>query len=302
MNDDIQLQWDQVPHDDDDSGEDAPQDVELEECGQLDSYDDEFVSSYQRISLEDEPEQRQMPWALDMLFYPMNGPGLTIIGIVVGLPLILAAAATVFMALGPLMLIGLLFMYINFIVIIPICVSYMFWYFGLCINTSAYGQVRAPETLALDADGGVLDLIWIAFKLIGCTVLFLGAGAVYYLIQRRMDLWFYLVTVLGIFVYPMAVLSLVMHDSLAGVNPWIIARSIIKTFRQYCLVCIVYLLLVVIVAACFGLGIYIRTLIPVLGRAAGIGFSFMWMYFLLVAGHILGRFYFRNEHKLEWEV
>jgi len=96
-------------------------------------------------------EKRKLPWLIDIFLYPISVPGLTMLGIFILTPfilgLILSFLARALEALHPQMVLilfplGILFAIIRFIV-----TWYMIWYFGVCVQESAAGQIRAPETL-----------------------------------------------------------------------------------------------------------------------------------------------------------
>ena len=85
-----------------------------------------------------------------------------------------------------------------------------------------------------------------------------------------------------------------LFDSLDALNPIAITTSIAKTFLPYC-----RLLLILALLVCIGVGIS-----AVLGYIScpqfltgGVG-----LYLLLIKAHLLGRFYWRYKHKLDWGI
>jgi len=226
--------------------------------------------------------QRKWPWFIDIFLYPVSFPGfLTMIVIVLGQ----------FVA-GFLRLCCLGF-------ILQILISlYIYWYFCECIRDSALGGLRAPETLGSMTD--LEEMLWQCLRLLVCFIFFF-APAIFYLFwvffsnTKINEAVFFSLLALGSFFFPMGILAVVMFDSIHGLNPILIIRSIISTFFQYCgLVLFLYALSV------------LYTKIMSIGRQWGImiyifgNIIFIWM--LLVAGHLLGRFYWRCENKLYWEV
>jgi len=87
-----------------------------------------------------------------------------------------------------------------------------------------------------------------------------------------------------------------MFDSIIGLNPILIVTSIFSTFFQYCCVVVMFCIPVGIIA---GMLIYLPNdtgfLMQLILRT-------VYAYQLLVAGHLLGDFFKRNEERLYWEV
>jgi len=107
----------------------------------------------------------------------------------------------------------------------------------------------------------------------------------------------------GVFFFPMGTLEVVMFDSVNGLNPVLIIRSIGSTLVRYCLLVVLFYSLTV-------LFIFLRTrMIIILPRSGIISmiistyilFIFS-MYALLIIGHLLGRFYYKYQDELNWEV
>jgi hypothetical protein len=111
---------------------------------------------------------------------------------------------------------------------------------------------------------------------------------------------FHILLFLGVFFFPMTLLSVVMFDSYRGLNPLVIIRSIYRTIAPYCgivlLLCVLWLPVVLIrkfivtQVVTFRANLYLY-----LPRAVSI-------YLMLVGAHLLGRFYFRYQEKLNWDV
>ena len=113
----------------------------------------------------------------------------------------------------------------------------------------------------------------------------------------------------GVFFYPMGILAVVVFESVRGLNPILIIRSIVGTFLPYCgLVVLFYGLSVLFVIGIIGSGLGLArltgdSLLSLLSPLLFIVFmraGFLWL--LLVAGHLLGRFCWRYEEKLNWNV
>jgi hypothetical protein len=102
----------------------------------------------------------------------------------------------------------------------------------------------------------------------------------------------------------MGALPVIMFDSVNGLNPVLLIRSFFSTLVQYCGLVILF----------YGLGIlfYIfrALMVPVMSQRGVISYMFFAyllfhifsIYTLLILGHLLGRFYWRYQEKLNWEV
>jgi hypothetical protein len=94
----------------------------------------------------------------------------------------------------------------------------------------------------------------------------------------------------------MGLLAVSLFDSFSGLNPILIIGSIFSTFfRYFGIVLVFYIPIVFIVASLIA---FPRLMLGL----RGLVFRFVCGYLLLVAGHLLGRFYYRNEEKLYWDV
>jgi len=90
----------------------------------------------------------------------------------------------------------------------------------------------------------------------------------------------------------MALLAVTMFDSVYGLNPLILLGSMLSTFPPY-------LGLVLALGALLFLIVKTNQALagdPLLGYA----FGFAEYYLALVAAHLVGRFYWRYEEKLNW--
>jgi hypothetical protein len=85
-----------------------------------------------------------------------------------------------------------------------------------------------------------------------------------------------------------------MFDSIRGLNPMLIVGSIFSTFFLYCgLVVFCYALFILIAGAGYFL---LRSWV------LGYIFLFVCSYQALIGAHLLGRFYWKYQDKLNWEV
>lgn len=246
------------------------------------------------------PEKHKLPRFLDILLYPTSRGGLISLGVIMILRL-----STDFVS-GFLMCCfygGILSIILRIIIVY----SYMYWYFSECISDSAVGGLRAPETFA--SMPGLFDMLCQWFRLFACYAFSLGPvtfylGYMYYheIEPNRIIQWSLLTY--GIFFFPMGALAVIMFDSVNGLNPVLLISSIFSTLIQYCGLVILF----------YGFSIlsYIfrSLMIPIMNNYKVISsmffaylvFHILTIYTLLILGHLLGRFYWRYQEKLNWEV
>jgi hypothetical protein len=173
---------------------------------------------------------------------------------------------------------------------------YVYWFLAQCVRDSAIGGLRAPETMAETPD--IWQLIWQVLELFACLVLCAIPAGVYFGYTRRLDAVFWLLAAGGAFIYPMTLLAMVMFNSANGLNPLIIIPSIFSTFFQYCgLVVLIaaIILFYILTVKVLPVNVFVRMVLSPLVRAVE-------LYLAMVAAHLLGRFYFKYQEKLNWEV
>ena len=230
--------------------------------------------------------QRRLPWVIDIFLYPINKPGLTTLAIIVMVPLLINLMAGL---LGPF----------GFFVLIPgffiniVIGLYYFWYLARCIQDSALGGIRAAETIG--DTPGLGEMFSQALQIGGCYILFLAPTGIYYFYGgRETDPVFWSLFGCSLFFFPMGLLAVIMFDSLSGLNPILLIGSIFSTFLPYCgLVILLYVIVFI-----FNVAGVLFAFTPLLGYLLGL----LPIYLLVVTAHILGRFYWRYEKKLNWEV
>lgn len=245
--------------------------------------------------------KRKLPWPVDIYLYPTSKEGLITIVIILLLRIltdIVAILLSFVVCIG-----GIL----GLIVKITIAYSYMYWYFSECISDSAAGGVRAPETIGNMS--GLGEMIWQLLRLFACYAFFLGPVTFYrgytffYEIEINSIVFWSLLTY-GVFFFPIGILAVVMFDSVNGLNPILLIRSIFSTLVKYCGLVILF----------YGLGILffilraiVLSILPRSGIISYIFFTYICfhvfsVYALLILGHLIGRFYWRYQEKLNWEV
>ena len=93
---------------------------------------------------------------------------------------------------------------------------------------------------------------------------------------------------------PMALLGVAMYEDVRGLNPIRLVGSTLKTLPQYMIRApFCYLLCALIPAA-----IYYMLKLWIIGHALMLAAYYVW----LVLAHQLGRFFYKNDETLNWDV
>lgn len=273
-----------------------------------DDVSDKSIEALQRLEGKipvgetEQTAERKLPWIIDIFLYPISVPGLITLAIIILIPLLIDIAADL---LGPF---GFFISIPGFFIKIPIRL-YIYWYFAECIRDSAAGGLRAPETLGNAP--GLGDMFWQFLRLFVCYAFFFGPvtfyrGYSYFSNNEINGVIFWSLLTYGVFFFPMGILAAVMFESVRGLNPILLIRSIISTFFQYCgLVILFYGLAVLLVIGIMGSVLAaVRTGSTLVGSLLvyNLIIIIVYIWLLLVAGHLLGRFYWRYQEKLYWEV
>lgn len=239
--------------------------------------------------------ERKLPWIFDIFLYPSSKAGLTTLAIIIVIPLLFRIVVHGLLAFSqqfPPMIVLLVPIAIIGIIVRLLLYLYLYWYFCECIRDSAAGGVRAPETLA--STPGLLDLLWQWFRTVICLAVFALPMLIYYKYTKQTDTVFWALLAFGVFFLPMGLLSVVMFDSLRGLNPIMLIGSIFSTFLPYG---------AMIVA--FGLaGFLIAEKAPDTKGSTILPFILqsVIVYLIVVVAHLLGWFYHRYEQQLNWDV
>ena len=132
-----------------------------------------------------------------------------------------------------------------------------------------------------------------ALNLIGCYLIFAGPAVFYSLWTHRTDTIYWSLLAYGVFFFPMGLLAVVMFDSLHGLNPITLIGSIFSTVFPYCGLVLIFGTIV----------LFVKTASKTQsGSLVTFVAGFIAIYILLVIAHLLGRFYWRYQDKLNWEV
>ena len=253
-----------------------------------------LLLGYPKSELEPLPE-RKLPWIIDIFLYPANTPGLIIMVIAVVLPFVLHALtkflAIFTMTFPPGIVFLLLVQILRFLLGITLF-CYLWWYFSECIRDSALGGLRAPETAGNTPGFG--ELFCIVGRIVACIAVAAIPTIVYLIYTHRVDRTFWILYGCSAFVFPMAWLAVTMFDSVTALNPILIIPSILSTLFRYLALTLFYYL----PAFAIPLLIYILPRNWVMDHFL----KLIGIYLSMVTSHLLGRFYFRAQEKLNWEV
>lgn len=228
----------------------------------------------------------------DIFLYPTSKPGLTNLAIIVGIPTVIAIVQQL---LGPF---ALTLALPRFIINVLIGL-YMCWYFAECVRDSAAGGMRAPEAFAT-AD---LAEMWSqSLYLVAFYLLLAGPAGFYHIFANKIDTVFWLLLAYGVFFFPVGLLAVIMFDSGAGFNPILWVASIFSTFFPYCGLVILISILALPIVVVMNVEVEDIPLPKAATLALGAILACTFVYIVFVVGHLLGRFYWRYQEKLNWEV
>lgn len=190
--------------------------------------------------------------------------------------------------------------FINLIVTIEL-ISYLYH----CVRKSATGAVSAPDSLltngpdlsGVSATLGGLNLLDVQSltMIFPFLVCYLPALLYPYFVEDYNDTIFLFLVAVGTFYFPIFFLAVIMFDSSSGFNPALHIVSIFSTFFSYC----------ILVLQCAGVIALLVVSAIFLSRhytMAGLLTLPISLYILIVYMHLLGRFFYVNEEKLNWDV
>ena len=113
---------------------------------------------------------------------------------------------------------------------------------------------------------------------------------------------FWLLLTYGVLFLPMGLLSCVMFDSIRGLNPVLLVASMLSTIVQYCGLVLLIGVVIVILKVMTGMDVDRTQREPISGLILGVIFYGFSLYAALIISHLLGRFYWRYQDKLNWEA
>jgi DNA-directed RNA polymerase subunit RPC12/RpoP len=276
---------------------DSPHDLTLLDVPKKDKPKDQSTIQEYKKELEEEPKidqtepvpKRKLPWIIDIFLYPVSVPGIVTLGVIIGIPLLINIATRLLGLFGAFIAIPGFF--INIVVGL-----YLYWYITECIRDSAAGGLRAPETLGRTP--GLGDMGLQLLRIVGCFAFCFAPLLIYFQYTKKTDIIFWSLLAYAAFFFPMGLLSVIMFDSFSGLNPILLIGSILSTFLQYCGLAILF----------YGLGVLLVVILGALSILRGVWMpasifaNVVFLYLLLIAAHLLGRFYWRYQDKLRWEA
>ena len=230
------------------------------------------------------PPERKHPWFIDIFLYPICTPCLVTIGIVIIIPLLINLAMGLLGPFGILLIVP--GMFVNFVISM-----YFLWYLAECIRDSAEGGIRAPETLANAPSLG--ELFGQLFRLLICILIFAGPVGYYFIKTDRTDAVFWSLLAFAVFFLPIGLLAVSLFDSIRGLNPFLLIGSVFSTHFIY------FALVVILWAIVLSVIFILRTLSSIWAVFLS---GYFIMYILFILAHLLGRFYWRYQEKLNWDV
>jgi formate/nitrite transporter FocA (FNT family) len=150
-----------------------------------------------------------------------------------------------------------------------------------------------------------------AQHILGCYLILLGPVLLYHNFTQRKDAIFWSLLAYGAFFFPMGLLACIMFDSIRGLNPILLIPSIFSTFFHY----FGLVLLIVAIILAFSALSSMDTDNPetrqspeqhqppkISALVVGGIFAGIVVYIAFVIAHVIGRFYWRHQEKLNWEV
>ena len=245
--------------------------------------------------LEEEPplaDECKLPWLIDAFLYPISVSGMIHLVVFVIVPLLIAAfIRLIWYFLEPHL--GLATAEITEPITIILCVifySYVCYYIADCVISSGRGRRRATD-LAMPNTISIGDFISQAFIIVGGIAICLSPVLLYSVLAKRNDLWFWALSVYGIYFLPMSLLRGIMFDTPDALNPIEIVRSIGRTLMPYCGLVLFFLVV-------GGFAVVVMPRLPLWGLLRRV----LRVYLALVLAGRLGWFYWWYKDKLQWEV
>jgi hypothetical protein len=189
--------------------------------------------------------------------------------------------------------------------------GYLFTYLQSIIHATAAEERELPD---LPGISNIAEDVLVPFFRLFGLVLFclgpaLGLGIWYVVAHDPMVLMVFLAALgLGTIYFPMAFLSVAIHDSIAAGNPLVVVPSIIKVAVPYL---VPFFMLVCLLGLQYRSGVLLQKIFPngattqsvpeLAGWAASVAFlSFISLYLLIVAIHLLAMIYVTRKDQLGW--
>ena len=180
---------------------------------------------------------------------------------------------------------------VAYLLCIVMTVGYLYAFMQNVIQSSARGEEAMPDWPEISAFWD--DMVVPFFQFSAIWLVCLGPGIALMLLVS--PLAGVPLVCLGLFCLPMAILTVAMADSLAGMNPFIIFSGIGKVPLPYLTACGIFL---VIIALMHGIQMLMEmTGIPIVSTVIS---TFVSLYGLSVEMRLLGLLYYTNKARLAW--
>jgi hypothetical protein len=260
-----------------------------------------------KILEEDPPlaDERKLPWPIEVLLYPFSVAGMVHLAIFCLGPPLLGFISRVVLS-------RIYFGTLISLVLMIFLMAYALYYLACCVHDSSKGGRRAPDIIVQYAPDKS-DLIAQIFLILGCIAVCFWPVAVYSVFMSRVDIVFWLLSAVGIFFFPMALLAGTLFDATHALNPIFIIASIFKTLPIYLGLVLFFCILGAIVGAVIvnlhnisgpqsltGVIFSPLMLINYFFTASFIYKGMAFVYLAMVGAHLLGSFYWWHKDKLDW--
>lgn len=272
----------------DNSQQSSQPEIQLEQEATVQSRAD-YISVSKSNLTKEEPPKRRLPSIIDVFLYPMSAPGLATVG--------------VFWILSQL-IVFLLPIHLIQSIATFIVACYMLYFFVKCVRNSAIGEIRIATGICVAID--ISDAVVKTTGMIVSTIICWGP-LVGYIIYKghvdslhfphyrnyRTDIVVWMLCGYGFFFSPISLLAIAMLNSISALNPFLWITSISRTFFQYSSLLLSFL-------AIYFLDLILEHSLRRL-LFSSLLFKVVDIYLMMVQAHLIGRFYYRNFQKLNWE-
>ena len=234
---------------------------------------------------DQETDDEAPPSLMDALLYPANLDGLVQIGFF--------AAGLWGIALLGRLLYAALRLYTGIVILLlrVLLGGYILFYLGYCIFDSSKGDRRAPPVSTAHTPDK-WDIVGQLLLLLGSIAICFWPAALYRGLTGQLDMWYWALAALGAFHLPMALLVGTLFDGIAALNPLTILRSIFATLPVYIVLLLKLAILGGALAAVYRVSGQFWLFSPLRNAVC--------LYLLLIGSYLLGHFYWKQKHCLQW--
>ncbi len=267
-------------------------------------------SSEHNQELEEESSEettglRRLPWFVEIFLYPLSISGIIHLVKCLCTPILISLIYQFLLQqIWPISELIIAILYMLFI-------GYVMYYLSWCIIDSTKGGWRAPD-ITNQPSSSKGELIECVGLLLGCIIFCFWPVAVYYILTETTDIFYWLLTAVGLLFFPMALLAGFLHDSINGLKPMVIIKSVIKTFPTYLPVIIFFAGFFAVLSVVTpqlpqskgfeSMSLYLSQVISnIFGSRYALRLT-GFIYIAMIGAHILGRFYCKCKARLNWEV